>query len=804
MFRNYVKIALRNIWKRKTFSSVYILGLGIAFGVALLLSATAVHELTFDGFNKLADHTYLVYFEEHRPEGMEQSDNMPIPLAPALEKEMGEVASVTRVASGDVLTRQGDKELELDVTYTDPSFFQTFTFPALAGNTASALQSRSSAVITRETAKKLFGEEAVAGRTVSLNQAGRWESFVISAVLETLPDNSSLEFDMLLNFVNYPPYREDLNTWGNQNHNAFVRLKDHVQAAQFEKNSQALVNKYFANDIANLKRDGAKPDASGRYLKLRLVPLEDLHFTRFSSLGGNVSRVYPWSLVILSVFILFIACTNFINLSLATSFIRSREIGLRKTLGASRSQLVAQLWGEAFLISVFALGLGIVLARMFLPLLSTLLRTDIDLSLLLTPGVLSVFLLAFLATTLIAGGYPAWIIAKFNTIRTLKGSLMIGSKNRLRNTLTVIQFIIAISLITSTLIVGFQIDYLRNKPLGFNKNEVISLPIGNGINGQQALDRMRVALAGSPGVVSITGTDNNFGRGLDGSTHTSIVGFDYKNKEVKSHWLRIDYDYLKTLDIRLLEGRDVSRQFSTDTLSVLINEKMAAALGEKNPVGTLLPVEEGTDFKVVGVVKDYNFKSLHKEIMPLTMTLFPQNELRYIFVKVKPQSLSTSIDLVQDTWKKLYPASQSRASFVNENTDRQYRKEESMAKIFMSGAVITIFISCMGLFAIALLVMGQRMKEIGIRKVLGASVSEVVGLLLSGFVKLIVIAFVIATPIAWFMMTKFLQDFAYRITIQWWMLLAGGLIVLVIAVLTVSVNTVRAALANPVRSLRSD
>ncbi|MXV14855.1 ABC transporter permease [Hufsiella ginkgonis] len=803
MFKNYIKTSLRNLWKRKLFTSIHIIGLGVAFGAAILLFIVAANQLTFDDFHINKQTIHLLSLEQHRAQKTDFSDNMPVPMAPAVKRELSGVTAVTRVMGGMVASRQGSKELDLGINYVDPSFLQMFSFPLISGNTRLALSGPEQVVLTENASQKLFGTTATLGKPVQLNADGVWKTFVVSGILKDLPNNSSIRFDVLVRFENAGNYRSNADQWGNLNHNVFVQLREDMNPQRFEQSSHAFINKYFAEDINTLTRDGGKPGPDGQVISLRLISLPDMHFNKTTSIGNATSIVFPWLLIVLSIFILFIASTNFINLSLAGSFTRSREIGMRKTLGAGRAQILTQLWGEALITCLFALTLGGLLAQVLLGYFNAEMRSVLTFSVLFSPKVLAWFLVLFLAVTAFAGGYPAAVMSKFNTILTLKGGLKMNSKNKLRNVLISTQFVIAILLITSTFIISSQMRYLRSKPLGYNKTQVISIPVGTGPDGESVLKLMRAKLAAVPGVLAVSGTDNNLGRGKDGSSRTSVIGFDYHNREIKTHWQRVDYDYLETLDIPLLAGRDFSRDFD-DSASVLINEKMAQQIGGKNQVGTLLPIGDGHNLVVIGVVKDFNFKSLHKDIEPLTMSIRAENAPQYIYVKVKPDDLAGSMKAVTAVWKGVNPSAKADPTFLEENTNRQYRNEEMMTTIFTSGAILTILISCMGLFAIALFIMEQRTKEIGIRKVLGASVPGIVQLLSKEFARMVAVAFLLAAPLSWWLMNLWLQNFAYRIHPQWWMLLTGGAIVMAVAMLTVGVQAVRAALANPVRSLKTE
>lgn len=479
---------------------------------------------------------------------------------------------------------------------------------------------------------------------------------------------------------------------------------------------------------------------------------------------------------------------------------------MRKALGAHKSQILAQFWGEALLICLIALVLGGMMAYSLLPELKSLFKSNTSLDYLKQPLVLTALLVGFLVITLVAGGYPAWFMARFNTVKVLKGAISLGKTGTLRNALLVVQFGIATLLMICTLVAWQQINFLRNMPLGYNEAQVVSIPITGNINGRQALKLYRDKLVQQPRIVSVTGAYKNFGRGRDGSSMTSIMGFEHKNKEVHTHWQIVDYDYLKTLDLKLVAGRDFSREFATDTTeSIIINEAMAKEINEKNPVGTLLNIGDSLHLKrVIGVVKDYHHESLKRSIAPNTLILDQHWPLFYILVKISPDNVPATMKILEQAWKEVSPKGEFQGSFLDENTNRQYQAEERLSQLFISAAVLAILLSCMGLFAIAVMVMAQRTKEIGVRKVLGASVTSIVLLLSKDFLKLVAIAIVIASPIAWYAMNLWLQDYAYKITIAWWVFALAALLAVGIAFVTVSFQSIKTALMNPVRSLRSE
>jgi len=804
MFSNYIKIAWRNLWKHKMFAVIVIFGMAIAFAASLLLSLTAYHELSYDQFHEHKKNLYQLYFQEQHAKGEETSSTMPVPLAPALKAEYPAIKYITRFGSSATdMIRYNNKEVDLNVRAVDPDFLRMFTFPITAGNTSTPMGNLNDIVITAHCAAVLFDKEDPIGKTIEMKAGNTWNSFTVTAVTSDFPNNSSFTFDILARFEHFHDYQALQNTWDSDNHEVFIQLKDDVKQAAFEKQTPSFIHKYYTEKLTSLKRDGALPDKTGELVRLKTIPFTDIHFTEVSGTGAGASKFYAYMLLIISGFILFIACVNFVNLSLARSFTRSKEIGIRKVMGAMRWQLITQFWGEALIVSLFALVAGLLIAYLLLPYYKQVFYQSLSVNMLRSPLIIAYILGGFLLVTLFAGGYPAWMVSAFNTIMTVKGKLPVGKSNRVRNTLMVVQFVLSSLLIICTMIVWQQINYLRTKPLGYNKQQVISLPIGGTMDSEKALGLMRDRLAREPRIVSVTGTDMNIGRGRDGSSTTSMMGFDYKNKEVRTHWLRIDYDYLKTMDIKLLSGRDFSRSYGMDTTGVLINETMARQLGEKDPLTATLALDGG-QLKVLGVVKDFHFKSLHRELAPLTMVVRPNWPVTYIFVRVQPDNLPASMEVIKNAWKEVNPKAPFLGSFLDENTDRTYNKETRLSKIFMSGAVLAILISCMGLFAIALLVILQRTKEIGIRKVLGASVPHIVGLVSKDFLVLVLVAIVIASPIAWYAMNSWLQSFYYRINISWWVFAVAGVLALLIAFITLSLQSVRAALKNPVNALRSE
>lgn len=806
MYKNYVKLALRNLVKHAAESMINLVGLCVAFTAALLLFLSVYYEFSYDRFHKNSRSIYHLYFNISKAKETEATSGMPVPLAPSLKETYPEIRWAARLASIGGTIRYKDKKVNQDLRLTDPDFFRMFSFPFIKGNSASALSGLNNVVLTERAAKAVFAEEEPVGKTVEIQVEGVWKPFTVSGVTANLPGNSSLTYDMVVRFEHDAEYQSNLTRWDNFNHEVYVQLQPGREAAALEKKSASFLSKSFSEDIEKLKRDGAAPLSDGSYMQLRLQPLPDIHTnTKISSEGGVISRSYLHLLIAIGVLILAISCINFINLGIGRAFTRTHEIGLRKTLGAYRFQLIGQFWIEALVICLAALLISCGSSYWLLPLYKQLFAMNVDRKSLFSPLVWLSVAGVFLFITLVAGGYPAWLMARFQVVHILKGKVSVRGSQKIRNSLVVVQFSIAILLMICTLVAWQQIGYLRTRPLGYNRTQVVSIPVEGEVDPVIALERMKAKLASQTFVESVSGIYNNLGRGLDGSSRRSVMGFDYNNKGISTTWMGISHDFVKTLDLQLVAGRDFSRQLLTDSNAVVINEAMAEQLGEKNAVGVLLPVRENAPPKqVIGVVKNFNFESLRGKIEPLTMVLeanFPSN---YILVKVRPDRLPESMQLLKEVWKQVAPGEEFKGSFLDDNVDRQYRREEKLGKIFFYGAVIAILLSCMGLLAMVVLIVAQRLREIGIRKVLGATPFQIVGMVSREYLLLILVAFVLAAPVAWFFMQSWLQNFAYRIRVEWWVfLLAGGAAILV-AMLTICLQSLKAAFMNPVKTLRTE
>lgn len=806
MLRNYLKTALRNLLKHRADSAINLVGLCVAFTSALLLFLSVHYEFSFDSFHANRARIYHAYISSQRPAGTELSNTLPPPFAPTLKASYPEVEYITRTMDGSAPGEYQGKKLSVGLRYADPDFLRIFSFPLQAGDPTTAMAQPEGVILREGTARALFGQASPMGKTISLQPAGEWRSFTVTGVVADPPENSSIRFDALLRFDQAPDYQQVATSWSNWNHEVYAQLREGVSGAALSQKTPAFMARYFAEDIERLQRDGAAPDAAGHLMRAGFQPLSDVHTNPELGGGGRaISKSYLYLLLTVGVLIIVIACINFVNLSIGRSFTRIREIGLRKTLGALPWQLSAQFWCEIILICLLAFVISAVACYLLLPLFRQVFGMNIQPAVLWSPAVLGLSLLVFLLVTLLAGGYPVWLIARLQVADVLRGRAGGGQPSRIRNALIVTQFAIATTLLICTIIAWQQISFLRSRPLGYSRHQLISIPVEGETPPARVLERMRHELANQPGIVSLSGIYNNLGRGTDGSSRHSVTGFDYQNREVKTVWMGVSHDFARTLDLELVAGRDFSPTIASDSSALVINETMAAQLGPADVVGALLPVyDEKPPLKVIGVVKDFNFESLHQPIAPLTLVLDKRFGINYILVKVEPDNLPASMELIRRTWQQLQPNDEFLGSFLDENIERQYQHEERLGRMFISGAVTAILLSCLGLLAIVILVLAQRTREIGIRKVLGASVTGIIAFIFRDFLRLVFLAILIASPLAWLAASRWLEDFSYRVPIQWWVFALAGSGTVVIALLTVLTRAFQAATANPVKSLRAE
>ncbi|HVV06603.1 MAG TPA: FtsX-like permease family protein [Puia sp.] len=809
MIRNYFLTAWRNLKTHRLNAVINTAGLAIAFTVCILLFLMVHFEFSFDKWQKNVNTLYQAYNLSHAPDGDEKGSSFGYPAAPAFKSEVPGIVRTTDFMNAGRGIRYKDKEIDNSVTLVSPDFFDMFSFPIVAGNKTSPLADLGSAVLTQPAATAVFGKEDPIGKTIKIKIGGAWKDLVVTAITQNPPENSTIQFNILARIELNTDYATDKNEWNHQHHPVYVQLAPNFTQQRVESNLRDLVKKRRIADDEYMKGKGYRKDANGDMFALKLAPYASLHFD--DELGrGSVNKSYLFILILIAVVVLIIACFNFINLNVARAFTRAREVGVRKTIGAGKTQIFFQLWIESLLLFAVALIIAVGLAVLLLDPFNKLFVEKLSMKALVQPLVILSVLAGMLLVSFMAGGYPAWLVARFRTVEVLKGKVSVGRSSLVRNGLITFQFVMACLLICSTIVIYRQFQYMRTAPLGFEQESVISIPVKNEENSLRYVRELRQQLASQPQVLSVTGSSANIGIGEDHSQSTWGIGFTYNGKGIMTEMLTVDYDFLKTIGVKLLAGRDFSRDFPTDTAAnvrnVIVSESMARQFAEKNIIGLSFYSDSAEPkWNIIGLIPDIHLHSLHDKVGALTLQMARQHTaLGYIMVKVRTNNPRQAMAVVHDAYKTIEPDNTTNPSYLTENTYRWYAKEERLSTLFCTAAVIAVVLSCLGLFAIVSLVIGRRRKEIGVRKVLGASVTGITGLLSREFLRLVALAFLIATPIAWYFLNKWLADFPYRITLSWWVFPLAGVTALVIALGTISILTIQASLANPVKSLRTD
>jgi len=804
MLRNYFNISLRNLWKHKTFSLINLVGLSLAFATSLLLFLTSYQEFTYNHVHQNIDDIYKYYLKVNRAEETNFGSTVPAPVKDALVADYKkEIKHISRIRDISFVVKYKDKTISEGAVAVDADYAKMFSFDFIEGSAETALSDLSNIVLREDVAKKIFGDEPAMGKIIMAEIGDNPVPLKVSGITAKLPDNTNIENDMMVRYEINPDYIANKDNWNNSSSSLYVQVNDGITHSELEKSLKSFGPKYYKDAIEQVKKEGGKPDENGDIISAKMLPFGKEHFDRNIGGRGAMSIVYPYTLLIISIFIIFIACINFVNLSISRSILRAREVGIRKALGAIRGQVMGQFWGEALVTCLISLMLGILFFKLSITGFNALFNTTLSFQLLYNLNILGIVGLVFLLITFVAGGYPAWFISKVNTIEVLKGKLKTSSgSGLLRKTLIVKQFTISVLLISCTFIIWSQLQYLRTKPLGLDQNHVISVPVGREVEGSRMLTLLKSKLSGHPNIINITAADNNIGYGKDNSSSKSQFGIMHEGKMVNTNGLFVDFEYLKTMGIALKEGRDFSANFPSDsTKACIINESMAKVLGSKDLIDKKIELNEGK--VIVGIIKDYHFESLKNNIEPITLMIngFPYT---HIFIKIADKNVDATLAAIETSYREIAPNSEYLGSFLDENRNEQYRAERRFTQMFIYAAILAIFLSCLGLFAIAVINITDRFKEIGIRKVLGSSIAGLIWELSKDFMMLVLISIFIAAPFAYYFMEQWLSDFAYRIDIQWWFFALSGFTALVIAFCTISYHAIRAALMNPVKSLRSE
>ncbi|MCJ7582148.1 MAG: ABC transporter permease [Candidatus Aminicenantes bacterium] len=800
MFKNYLIVTLRNLRKHKGYSIINIAGLAVGMACFLLILLFVQYEFGYERHHTKADRIYRVNVEQHRPGGVFRAQSSPVPLAPTLYSELPEVVQFTRfLSNGNSLVSFEDKQFyESEVFFVDPGVLEMFDFPFVSGNSETALNDKNFAVITQDIGIKYFGREDPVGKSLVIDGD---LSLTITGVIQNHPKSTNMNPQILISFKTVeslvPP--SFFTNWISQQTESYILLSPQHSVQDLEEKIAGVFSKYQSSQDVRV---------------LKLEQFKKMHLYSMVSGSKDIKTIYIFLAV--GFLIILTACINFMNLSTARSASRAKEVGMRKVVGAARGQLIKQFIGETLIFSVISGVFALLLVYTFLPILNSLTGQFIQFADIGKTGILLGLFGIVLLVGILSGSYPALFLSGFKPALVLKGTLRSGKKGSLfRKVLVVAQFSISIFLIACTLIFGKQLHFMNNKDLGFKKDQILVLR-NNSAELQRNIQPLRDALLQNP---QITGVAQSYQLPSSIGMYNDVTWEGAQDEErIELMFNEIDYNFLDTYEIELLQGRNFSKEFPTDSRfarqegrtreeagSVLLNEEAVRRFGWENPVGKTVIQTYGETrlyFKVIGVIKNFHFSSLRNPIVPMNFFL-GEGGLRYISVKIQTEDVSRILGYIEDTWKKIAPQSPFDSFFLDTTFERRYQSEERLQKLFMYFSVLAIFIGCLGLFGLASFAAEKRTKEIGIRKILGASDSLIIVLLSKEFTRLVLFSCAVALPMAYMAMHFWLKGYAYRININSHMFqfFGAGLAALVIAWITVSFQAVKAARSNPVDSL---
>ena len=804
MLTNYLKVALRYLMRHKEYTAINIFGLAVGITSCVLIMLFVRSEWTYDKFHGKSDRLYRMWqHEKYQGEDFIASVT-PLPMAGSLQSSFAEVESTCRIYPMTPMVKLGNQSFSEETRMVDSTFFRMFDFKLIRGDRNNPFPTANSMIITPELAKKYFGKEDPMGKTVEIEVGNEKMLFSVSGIVQAPPEASSIKYKLLIPFSNSKRVFSERNhrSWFNIYPETYVLLKDGVIAANLEKKFPAMMKQQLGEDYTE-----------GGFL-IHLQPITDIHLnTNVPEGNESVSNPkYSYILASIGVLILLVACINFITLSIGRSTTRAMEVGIRKTMGAVRQQLIRQFWGEAFVVTFVSVMIGLGLSALLVKPFNQLISRELSLTFDWVFIAFCILMIAVIA--LIAGIYPALVLSRFNPVEVLKGKLkMKGNTGWLRQSLIVGQFVASIGMIICTIVISQQMNYLKTKDLGYNRDQVVIVSTNKGrAEGLPLAKLYRTELLNQPQV-----SDVSVGIYTFAQTPWVNLGFTDDKKVYKSfQYNMIDENFLPAMKIKVLKGRGFSADVPADlTTAAVVNEAFVKEFDLGDAIGKKLPGK--FDQVIIGVVQDFNYESLHTKVAPLMMTMTVDSVARRteninynapfqvrLSVRLRGGDMQANVAALKAAWTKVAPTQDFEYNFLDERLALQYVKEQRTAVVVKLASGFSIFIACMGLFGLATLTVVRRTKEIGIRKVLGATVPNIVNLLSKDFVKLVTIASVIAFPLGWWAMNTWLKDFAYRVAIDWWIYILAGLAALIIALVTVSFQAIRAAIANPVKSLRTE
>ena len=794
MLRNYVKVAIRNLVKHKFYGIINVLGLAIGMTCCLLIFLYVQHELSYDSFHTKKDRIYRMVTDIKTPTETLNINITSAPMAAYMKADFPEVEDMVRLDDARLLIQRGKQTFQEDESmFADSTFFHVFDFTLLRGNPNTALVAPFSIVLTEDAAKKYFGDEDPMGQRLRMD--GEYD-LTVTGVMQNMPENANFTFDVLLSLSTrlekLDPDRAE--QWGNFGYESYVLLSEQANVSTLESKLSAFLRNYISSE----DRD------EGMTYTLFLEPLTDVYFSeRGAPQTGSLTNIKIFSVI--AVFILLIACINFMNLATARATERAKEVGIRKVVGAVRRQLTVQFLCESLLLSLLAFIIALLASELLLPAFNRLAGKTVASSILQHTYYLPLFVGVVLSIGVLAGLYPALVLSRFKSVAIVKGRFSSSRRGVvLRKALVVTQFAISIMLIAGTAVVYTQLNYMRSQALGFNKDRVLVIDFRGDGAVREKIETFKQQLGNNPNVQSVSASSSVPGEGNAGAfTEIENPAGDMQASNVNLFY--VDHDFLGQYEMSLAVGRTFSRDFVTDTSALIVNEALVRSYGYASPediIGRQFS-QWGVEGEIIGVVKDYHFRSLQEEIDPMTIRLEPSNA-RFISLNLKGDDIPATVSALQQQWQMLAPQRPFNYFFLDEAFDQQYRAEVRFGQLFIYFAGLAIFIACLGLLGLISYTIVQRTKEIGIRKVLGATESSIVRLLSQDFLGLVLVAFVIAAPVAWYALSRWLEGFAYRVVMPWWIFALAGSLALLIALITVSFQSVKAALANPVDSLRNE
>ena len=780
LLSSYLKTAIRNLARHRIYSAINIIGIAIGLAFCILTFLFTYNEWTYDTFHENADRIYRVCVKEQK--GLHEwiTGTTSDPLGPAIAEAFPDMQTVRFISRNEKIGTE-DRAFRAQLGYVDPNFLDIFSFPVLHGDVTNALKDKYSALITEKTAQKYFNKANPVGELLPIQRGKEIQNYTITGIVQNAPNNSTLQFDILL------PFEQSgfEDKWYSSLVSTFMMLPQNVHPNSLEQQFLRWTKIWW----------GEKSEE-----QIKLQPLTKMHFDQNVWADGRSNPVYSYILSGIAILVLFIACVNFITLTLGRQATRAREVGLRKVVGAKRLQIANQFIGESLLLIAIALIVGIAIAELALPIFNNLAGKSLSMSDGLNLTTLAFLILLVSLVGITAGGYPALILSRLQPTQIIASRLQIKTGNRFGNVLIIFQFALSIFLIITTLMMGKQLDFLRTKPLGYQTEHVIAIQTNDLRKENKTLPTVfRDLLLSHPSVISTTWLGHSLNSSMGSRTYISYDG----SPEHLVENISIDYNLFKTLDMKLVAGREYDREFPTDAKeSILVNEALVKKLGIEDPIGKT--IKRGTSWSqtIIGVVRDFHFRSLHRKIAPAILPLYTGQWS--LWVRIHPENVPGTIAFIKEQWEKVTPNHAFNFSFIDEDLNKQYKKEERWNQMIQYATGFAIFIAALGAFGLAALATTRRTKEIGIRKVLGASQTQILSLLSREFVLYIALSSLIAFPIAYYATNQWLQTFAYRTELGIVTFLLGSLAMFLVVLTTVTTQVLKAARANPADALRDE